>query len=302
MSKLYYTNIAITSSSSAKFAWEILSRMVANQAWTQAGSGDGTTFNNAAAGPVAGSGSGAGGLDNDGAWVRLAKIIGGVLYEIVFQRTAASPGSGEWAVSIGTAFTGGSPSATVRPTSAVEQSIYNSTIVEGSNIVLHVVLDNATPFGIVAFAYTSGTRANNGWFAMCPLTTVGTAPGAPYVFGAGTTYDISAMISAPGAWWHRRRYGLSGSAWVNAPMCDIRNGAARIYPFGAGNKAEATSETTSRAIPHSNAGDGDFGENAWLEWPSTDNGNANLYSVSSTGDRIQFDCVVLKFWDNTTPS
>ena len=64
--------------------------MVANQAWTQAGSGDGTTFNNAAAGPVAGSGSGAGGLDNDGAWVRLAKTISGVLYEIVFQRTAAS--------------------------------------------------------------------------------------------------------------------------------------------------------------------------------------------------------------------
>lgn len=303
MSKLYYTNISLPSITAGKLGWEIASRMVAQQGFTQAGSGDGTTYSNAGAGPVAAGTTGAGGLDNDEAWVRLAKTISGVLYETVFVREGGSPGSVRIYQSIGAAFTGGSPGASARPTSTAEQALFTSAWVSGNNAYAQIVLESSAPYGIFAHAYDAGTRLHSGWFGMIPLTTVGTAPGAPYVFGGGNQYDVSALCAEGGAgWWHYRRYGLSGAGWVSAPMCKIQNGSSTLYPFGAGNKAEESSKTTTRAIVHAGVGNSDLGENAWLEWPSTDNGNGNLYSVGTTGDRVQVGALVLKYWNNTVPT
>lgn len=304
MSKSYQTNISLPTISYAEFAWEIISRLISLQAWTQSGSGDNSTFSNAAAGPVASGATGVGGLGNDDAWVRITKTIGGVLHELVFQSGSGSTVSGKVVFSVGSAFTGGSPAANVRPTATTEQVIFDGNLVTGANATMQMVLEISTPFGFFAWAYDNGTRVHSGFVGMVPLTDSDTVPGDAYVYGAGLSY-AHASLSIEGAnavWWHYERYGLSGAGWDDAPMCLITNSASTLYPFGAGNETEDTAKTRARPIVHANAGSGDYGLNSWFEWPSTDNGNANLYSKATTGDRIQVGSMVLKYWDNTVPT
>jgi hypothetical protein len=304
VSKSYQTNIALSTISFAEFAWEIISRLISVQSWAQSGSGDNTTFSNSGAGPVGSGATGVGGLGNDDAWVRISKTIGGVLHEIVFQTGSGSTVSGRVVVSVGAAFTGGTPAANARPTSANEKVIFDGNIVTGLNATMQMVLETATPFGFFAWAYDNGTRVHSGFFGMVPLTDSDTVPGDPYVYGAGRSYAHGALsIEASNAvWWHYERYGLSGAGWDSAPMCLIHNATNTIYPFGAGNETEDTSKTRARPIVHANLGSGDYGLNSWFEWPSTDNGNANLYTKATTGDRIQVGSMVLKYWNNTVPS
>lgn len=304
MSKSYQTNISLPTISYAEYAWEIISRLISLQAWTQSGSGDNSTFSNSGAGPVASGASGAGGLGNDDAWVRLAKTINGVLHEIVFQRGSGSDVSGRVVFSVGSAFTGGSPAANIRPTATTEQVVFDGNLVTGANATMQMVVETATPFGFFAFAYDNGTRVHSGFVGMVPLTDSDTVPGDPYVYGAGLSY-AHAELSVEGSnavWWHYERYGLSGAGWDDAPMCLIKNGTSTIYPFGAGGETEDTTKTRGRPIIHANAGSGDYGENSWLEWPSANNGNCNVYSKATTGDRLQVGSMILKYWDNTVPT
>ena len=304
MSKSYQTNVSIPTITYAKFAWEVIDQLVSVQGWTQSGSGDNTTYDNASAGPVVSGSSGVGGLGNDEAWVRLSKTIGGVVHELVFQRGTGSDIAGRFFVAVGSAFTGGSPGPGTRPTATTEGTIFDGNLVTGNNAYMQMVLETASPYGFFAFAYDSGTRAHSGFFGMVPITDTDTAPGDAYVYGCGASYayaDLS-LEGANAVWWHYERYGLAGVGWDDAPMCGIANSATTIYPFGAGNETEDTSKTRARPIVHANAGSGDYGLNSWLEWPSTDNGNCNLYSKATTGDRIQVGSMVLKYWDNTVPS
>ena len=303
MSKLYYQNIPLTLCSAGALAWEAASRMVSQQGFTQAGSGDGSTFSNSGAGPVASGSTGATGLDNDEAWVRVAKTISGVLYETVFVREGGSPNSIRIYQSVGAAFTGGSPSATVRPTSTKEQALYTNAWTSGNNAYAQIVIESAAPYGIFMHAYDAGTRSHSGFFGMIPVTDADTPPGAPYVFGAGINYGVSELSSDTTTWWHYRRYGLAGEGWVNAPMLKLTSSGTTHYPNGAGNEAEDATKSKGRTIVHAVPGGlGDIGTNDWFEWPSTNASNGTLYSYASTGDRLRVGDLVLRYWNNTIPS
>lgn len=100
--------------------WLLITTLI-SAGWTQVGSGDGSTYANGSAGPVTGSGSGATGLGNSNAWVRIQApsvnqgAVSNQTREWLFQRGTDSR-SWRFKYSASAGFSGGSPSATVAPT------------------------------------------------------------------------------------------------------------------------------------------------------------------------------------------
>jgi len=126
--------------------WNVLRVALLAAGWTQEGSGDGTTFSNAATGPVTGGGTGVAGLDGTGRWVRLRDPDGN--REMIISRGASAT---VWSLhySYVDRFTGGAPSATQRPTATDEQTIVNGATF-GSTAVgyAHAVVEDTAINGV----------------------------------------------------------------------------------------------------------------------------------------------------------
>ena len=282
--------------------WTVINALKTSAGWTQLGSGDGATYANGSAGPVAN----AAGLATSGSWVRLQKTCQSVVYELMFY--SGGTGAGSVLVSADSAFTGGSPSATQRPTATSEEFLPNfgggtagspshASFCTGTpNALLHFKCDTTTPFGFFAWSYDPGTRANNHCLGMLPLTNTYGSPASPYIFVSGD-YTTSLSVTS-GFAKTRRRHGVSGAAWESVDL----GGIGSLFPHGAGNNPNSTSYVDLVEVTCGTASKGRHGAVSWLRWSSTSHGNSTLYSVNTTGDRIVVGALVLTGWDNTVPS
>lgn len=141
-----YTYINQVPATGSLAMWQLIARLVA-AGWTQQGSGDGSTWSNSGAGPVANGGTGATGLGNSTAWVRLRMPADGhsITREITIQRQSSDV---LWTIkySFSAGFSGGSPSATVAPTASDTQTICSGYYVFPANNTYrnHVVVGGAT--------------------------------------------------------------------------------------------------------------------------------------------------------------
>lgn len=167
-----YSSVNQAANTAALAIGTVLRAALLAAGWTQVGSGDGSTFSNAGAGPVANGGSGATGLDNSTAWVRWRDPAGA--REILFQRIGSNTFS-LW-YSYGARFTGGSPSATVRPTASDEQQILNSAnFTSTTPAYAHAVVESVAINGVYGFwlmRTVQSTSVRMDFIACDPLSNV----------------------------------------------------------------------------------------------------------------------------------
>ncbi len=114
-----YTFSVNNSPATGGVALYLLISTLVSAGWTKAMDSDGTTYSSSGAQVTSGA-TGAGGLNNSNAWVRLsAPAVNGQVRELTFQRGATAL---QWRIkySASALFSGGSPAATVTPSSADE--------------------------------------------------------------------------------------------------------------------------------------------------------------------------------------
>ena len=167
--------------------------------WVQKGSGDATTFSNSAAGPVTNGGTGASGLGNNAAWVRLqmpALSFAGVSSnrELLIQRGNSDI---NWWIRYSptlnfTGSAGGAISATVAPT-AVDQVNILGTAQAGTTIFSTnntyrcncMAYDGTNSYGFYLFTFVNGGgNVAKAAFVMDPMTSASSGDKDPYLFYA----------------------------------------------------------------------------------------------------------------------
>lgn len=139
-------NVAATKMATS---WMTLVTALLAAGWSQQGSGDGSTFNNAAAGPVTTDGTGATGLDGTARWIRLRDPND--VREIIIERGSSAT---VWSLYYSrlARFTGGSPGAAARPTATDEQSVFvNSTFNASASAYTHAVVEDTAINGVWGF-------------------------------------------------------------------------------------------------------------------------------------------------------
>ncbi len=196
-------------------ALNVLRAALLTAGWTQVGSGDASTFSNSGTGPVTGGGSGAGGMDNTGAWVRL-RDPGGVR-EMIFQRGASSA---SWSLfySVGARFTGGSPSATVRPTATDEVTVFSAVnFSTTSPAYAHAIVEDTAINGVYGWWLVRTQQATS-----VRMDFIGCDP-----LSSGTDQSRYAVLGA----------AVDPCVWINFPS--ISTPALDPASLGTGNAAVA---------------------------------------------------------------
>jgi len=191
MATQWIVNQTPTNGSLAMF--QLVQTMISG-GWVQMGSGDASTFNNSAAGPVVNGGAGATGLGNNAAWIRLEaplQTFGGASSnrEFCIQRGNADA---DWWIrySVAGNFSGGSPSATVAPTAADQVNLYGTaqnaaTGFFGTNNTYRcncMCYDASGSYGFYLFTFpTGGGSTSQTAFVLDPLIQASTADKDPYI-------------------------------------------------------------------------------------------------------------------------
>jgi len=241
-----------TPTNGAAAIWAVITTLIA-VGWTQIGSGDASTYANGSAGPVSGSGSGANGLNNNNAWVRLRApaVNGGAIVnqtrEILFQRGAAETA---WRLkySASAGFVGGSPSSTVSPT-ATDQVVmagagtdtsptFNTFFGTAGTYRWHICCGGAAEFySFYAFVVTSGTLNTASGFYMDVLATGSYPPEDvdPCVFYCSNNFANNTDYS-----WFGGNY--------NYGYATVANPAGPRAWLGPTSQAEASTTTNNVAV------------------------------------------------------
>ena len=118
-------NLNVFPSTGGKAIWE-LKEFLVGQGWNVARSGNGIAAYNASGDVHAPGGPYAGSLDNSNAWLELQQPVAATPRRSFLLQNSSSTTWPTWYSSDGTGFTGGSPSASARPTAADEQGIMNT--------------------------------------------------------------------------------------------------------------------------------------------------------------------------------
>jgi hypothetical protein len=230
--------------------WAILRTALLAAGWTQQGSGDGSTFSNAAAGPVTNGGVGATGLDGNGRWVRFRDPSGN--REIVISQGAG--GATYWSLhySYSARFTGGSPGASQRPTASDELAVFvNTAFHSTASGYAHAIVENVAINGVwgwwlVRTVQGSSTRAD--FIACDPVSS--TANESRYAVLAGAI-DPCVWLSfpnepdpsfSPGSLgtqikqlWHPGTVSAAFYGLLVAKLGDITGGGAQLVSGSGGH-------------------------------------------------------------------
>lgn len=153
--------------------WTFITTLV-TAGWLVKADSDGTTYNSSG-GQVTGGGTGAHGLGNNLAWIRIQAPD--AAHEFTFQNLVTA-GDGNWRVkySASAHFTGGSPGAGQTPTST-DQIILNGTASESSPVSTskmfngttgsnrwNMAADSSSPYGAWLVTFPNGGGNPNGGF------------------------------------------------------------------------------------------------------------------------------------------
>ncbi len=298
--------------------------------WTVPRSSDGLTYN-AAADQITAATTGAGGMDNSHAWFVIQAPAGG--RQLCFRRSTSS---NFWWIrySFSAGFTGGSPAATVAPTATDEQNVFG-TSTAGSSILSstansrqHIWAENAAPYGFGMISWVTGTVVPNFVLAMDPLVS-GSYPVEdvdPFVFwshGAGgnpvyTTANSNgsnvktvSLANGAGGCWCFLKKGLAGEGWTIVPMMQFQH-------LGSGDAAIIFSDRAGGTNPHNSKDDvlpvfygrhssltspyGFKGLSTYFKWLTSVRANADLITITTTGDNLVFGGALVVPWNNTVPS
>ena len=234
--------------------WQCLS----SAGWTKVADSDGTTYSSSGT-QVTGGGTGAGGLNNTKAWMRLQDPV--AVREIVIQRVTNSTNYAIWYNSGGSKFTGGSPAATQVPTTATSSDAQfvcgSGTPASPTGATLfttdgtyrwHVICSNASLYGFVAIGYVTGTDITATMIAMDPMQsgtypTSGSADADPVVWicpagpnsgNVGTTIYMTSETANQGPL-ANLKYGLTGAGWVQMSALSYQSAAGQAIPADIGS-------------------------------------------------------------------
>lgn len=221
--------------------------------WTQEGSGDGSTFSNAGAGPVTGGGSGVAGLDGTGRWMRFRDPSG--IREIILFRGGSAT---TWSLvySFAARFTGGSPAAAQRPTATDEVAIFTNQILSlSATSYAHAVVEDTAINGAWGFWFmtsTQATSARTNFFA-CDVLAAG---------AVNSRYAALGSIVDPCVWLNglnAANPNLSPTAFntgaifnlfaAGTPSASLLALTSAQYDSGGGNLSFSFSGTLTQGLP-----------------------------------------------------
>lgn len=285
------------------------------QGWVVVSSSDGSTYNSSGD-QISSNGSGAGGIDNNYAWFQMRSPDSKVWF--TYQRgTAKYAGRVKFSIS---AFNAGSPSATQTPapTSAGDETIrmgsgtdaspsFTNHDTSDSNSVLNIIADNAAPYGVLMYGYTS-TNNPRFCFYVDPLTNCSSNDTFPYAVACGyaaSTVMTTAMIS-DGATTQGNPMTFYGVGevwgdWVGVGYAELYTASGRAYPDGmAGTTADDPRRPIDlgrrvvRAVPH-----GFKGRSSLFQWPGVSRATRSTHHAAGLARSGN----VVHPWDGaTTPT
>jgi hypothetical protein len=190
--------------------------------WTKVADSDGTTYSSGGTQVTSGA-SGAGGLGNNSAWVRMRDPAG--VREFILQRGTTNL-LWRFLWSHSAKFTGGSPGATQTPSATDEQTVnmgggthasptFGTCFGTDNAYKFHCGADNAAPYDWWWIACDNTTQANvrGGWFLNMQSASLPAADAAPYIVdfgGSGTSRLSSLAIKGYGYY----KKGLAGETWA----------------------------------------------------------------------------------------
>lgn len=239
------TSLNVQPATGAIAVWDII-RALKQAGWVVKADSDGTTYN-ASGGQVTSGASGAGGLGNNSAWVRIQSPD--AVCEWTFQRGTTDL---VWRAKFSpntSPFTGGSPGATQTPSATNEGVVYGGgsdanptfSTVFGTNNTYKICIgtENTAPydwwFSCAATPTPSASNARGGQFSLLSGS-YPTADVAPYVVEFGnvtaphTTWrDSISSGNRFGAKW--LKLGLSGATFGAAPGVQLMDDTgAHLFP------------------------------------------------------------------------
>lgn len=309
------TNANVNPGSGASAIFLLKALLKAN-GWTCAMSGDGLAAYSAVGDIITIATSGAGGLNNPGAWFVLKPTVDtfSSARHILFQR--GQLGANYWRIkySVGTAFSGGS--ATLCPASAVERMILTA----GSDAAPLGAqafpdgyaspnwwsgwCDSASPYGFGWHAWDSAGNQLSGFAFDC--TTAAAADVDPYVFHVPTINKLGrgSYLYTESKTILRAHTGPSGSpSWgiMTAPKLVVIEGD--IFPSGVPGETVGGKDASVPLVyaRRSTLTGASFkGVSTYLRWHSPARAQWSLLTASTAGDRLLVGGVSFP-WDGTTP-
>lgn len=290
-----------TPATGAAAVWDVVSMWLAAGASKLADS-DGSTYS-AGGTQVTSGGSGANGLGNTSAWVRIRFLDG---REMTLQRGSSGT---QWRMkySAQSHFTTGVPSATQTP-QAADQAIrfgggtdasptYATWFASDASYKLYGGAGGATDGWWFSTVLIAGGAANAGGY-MDPLASYTTDDGDPCVIALATSgspfaravlANNTALLTGPGvyAW---LKYGLAGSGYVAMPALVVGDSGGDMWPLVAGTNPH-TGKDALRLLEYGRkssltAPTGPKGTSKFVMWNASTRSALETYTVSTTRDRI----------------
>lgn len=232
--------------------WTLIATMIL-AGWTKVADSDGTTYSSGGT-QVTGPATGANGLNNSRAWVRMQDPDG--RREWIFQRGTVGDYSWRCKFSESSRFTGGSPAATVVP-SAADEAILSGAGSDASPTFATIFNSSAGSYRAHAICQDAAVGDVYEWFLLGTPNAGGDPTGgfacAALAVGSYPSADVSPCVhigyqsSTPyggGANYARKwyRYGLSGAAFVDV-------GQVVLYQNAGGGASGPMSGDATTTLP-----------------------------------------------------
>jgi len=333
-------NVNLTPGTNAEAVYRFKEHLKA-QGWTVPRSSDGLTYNSSGD-QITGFGSGANGMANNNAWFVIQSPT--LTKQFCVQR---GPGNTSWRVkySRATGFSGGSPSATIVST-ATDQVITAGGGTDASptfanlfggdaSYRLHLMADNASPYGFYMLGITIGTAAVQSVMMFDPTAassspvedldqwvvyTSGSAIGANPLGLASAAASASSFLSNgvannPGTWFKSGDpsaafasvFPMSPAMFISGfsinAITHVQSGYS-VSQGGIGTNSANGKEDFYPVIwarPSILGGLGGYkGISSLLKWYSAQRATGQTFTLLATGDRMIAGMVSVP-WNGSTP-
>lgn len=296
----------------------LVAKMLA-QGWLKKADSDGSTYSSTGA-QVTGGGTGANGLGNVNAWVRVQRPDTGAEYTI--QRGSSNT---VWRIKYVEAatFVGGTPGATQTPSATGEgvalgggtdaSPTFGTVFDNDTTYRMQLGVDGASPYGFWMVCYPSLGAVAHTAFIYEPLSDTATgdpSPYAIYVFNGTDAFSVTNMGTTNASIGMRGYVGAIATANFMQMECFSinSNSGSNLYPYGAGvnpitGNDDGCPVPVGRTIAQDITLHCDKGRTTLMRWCGVQRANSgDLGTLSVAKDRIIFTGVHLP-WDTvTTPT
>lgn len=284
--------------------------------WVRRAASDGTTFDIVNGASVTHGGTTAGGFDRASAWIVLEAPDddSGVLVRLCLQRGSASSGDIRAKVSFDSAFTGGSPSATVTPSAATQYTIrgggtdavptYGSWVPTAGTRTYHLVAEDEAPWCFAGWGTVNGF-ANGALGLAMDWCVDGSHPVEdtnPYVFyfadasgGSTSIWGVTSLGTTTNVWTKG-----AGSTFSNASYENYRDGNAATAAIPQGlvvnphtGRDDLYSIWVAERSPSAIGHKGQLHMGRWVGRLAASTSRGHRFSVDATADWVNAGQVAL---------